>query len=105
MATVAKHFTLRVVNLTMTCPACPSQWEAECIDGGYFNARYRWCTLEFGTGKTLDAAVENAMGWGTGYGREIRVVSRASGGPDDGLAGKMDTEEMCELAQVEVVRP
>ena len=94
---------IRVVKLTMTCWACPSQWDAECVDGGYFYARYRWSVLQFGTGLTRGEAVKNALGCGSGYGQQINVTARASDGIDEGWAGEMDTSEMCELADVEIV--
>lgn len=32
---------IKVKTIEMTCSACPSQWEGECIDGGDIYIRFR----------------------------------------------------------------
>lgn len=34
-----------ITSLTQTCGGCPSQWDAETVDGKYVYIRYRWGTL------------------------------------------------------------
>ena len=50
---------IEVTSLTMTCSACPSQWEGLLDDGRVLYCRYRWGTLEIGVGETLTEAVRN----------------------------------------------
>ena len=47
----------RVVTLTQTCGACPSQWEGTTDDGRYVYIRYRWGLLTAGIGDSIDEAV------------------------------------------------
>jgi hypothetical protein len=49
--------TLRVVSLTQTCTACPSQWEGRLSNGDYVYIRYRHGYLSLSTGPTPDEAV------------------------------------------------
>lgn len=49
-----------LVDLERTCPSHPSQWEARTPDGGWVYIRYRWSILSWGSGISLDRAVENS---------------------------------------------
>lgn len=48
-------------ELWQTCSACPSQWEGITEDGRSIYVRYRWGTLTWGFGDTLDAAVDESI--------------------------------------------
>lgn len=47
--------------LEQTCESSPSQWEGRTSDGRFVYVRYRWGRLRIGFGRTMDAAVEEAM--------------------------------------------
>ena len=49
----------RIVNLIQTCSASPAQWEGELEDGRAIYIRYRWGSLGFGVGATLDDAIDD----------------------------------------------
>lgn len=67
-----------LTDLEITCGACPSQWEGETVEGKSFYARYRWGFLRVDiNGETV---------FSINYG--------------DDNCGVMDTDEMCELANV-----
>jgi hypothetical protein len=72
----------KITKLCQTCPACPSQWEADLEDGQFAYIRYRWGVLSWGIGGTIDAAVYDSRDHA-----EIR---------GDGLDGEMSTEVMLE---------
>ena len=46
-------------ELTMTCSACPSQWNGVLSDGRHLYCRYRWGGLSIGVGETHDDAVRD----------------------------------------------
>lgn len=52
---------LRVVELTQTCGACPSQWEGRTADGRHVYVRFRYGYLAIGVGATIEAAVDSAI--------------------------------------------
>ena len=41
---------MKIVKLTRTCIACPSQWDAELDDGKpvYIRFRWNWCSVRVG---------------------------------------------------------
>ena len=49
---------INVLSCRRTCIACPSQWEGECSDGQHIYIRFRWGSLTWGIGDTINAAVE-----------------------------------------------
>lgn len=71
-----------IVNLKMTCWACPSQWEGQLLDGSYIYIRYRYGILSYGIGSTPDEAVSSRT-WSITVG--------------DSLDGSMNLEEMLNL--------
>jgi hypothetical protein len=75
---------LKVLTLTKTCLACPSQWEGTLDDGRVVYARFRHGHLGVGIGDTVKAAVDNAMSDQALYDAEL----------SDGLDGFMDFEEL-----------
>ena len=42
---------IKVVDLNMTCFACPSQWEGMTEEGFYVYIRYRWGYLSVSVGR------------------------------------------------------
>lgn len=57
---------LYVKELTMTCGACPAQWDATLDDGRELYIRYRWggLSVRFGVGgEELLAASKQNDGW------------------------------------------
>lgn len=70
----------KMVALTETCVACPSQWEGTLEDGRAVYARYRHGKLSVGVGDDIDQAVLN--------GRSDEALFAYSVG--DGLDGFMD---------------
>ena len=55
---MAKHI---IAEMTMTCGACPSQWEGETADGKFVYIRYRHGWFGCGLGDTDYEAVLNEM--------------------------------------------
>lgn len=41
---------MKVKTMTMTCCACPSQWEGQMDDGSELYVRYRWGRLTIDVG-------------------------------------------------------
>jgi hypothetical protein len=72
---------LDLVELRMTCSACPSQWEGRLADGRYIYARYRWGHLTVGSGATIGDAVNS-------------YSDLYEGEHGDGLDGVMGTDSM-----------
>jgi hypothetical protein len=56
--------TLVVTELSMTCDACPVQFEGRVDDGRYVYIRSRHGGLRVGVGPTLKAAVGAGEFWG-----------------------------------------
>lgn len=52
---------VNVISCQRTCIACPSQWEGVCSDGRHIYIRFRWGTLTFGLGDTIDLAVDDSF--------------------------------------------
>jgi len=52
---------LKVIELSLTCDACPTQWEGKTDDGEFLYIRYRFGNLTVGLGKTIDEAVMNKI--------------------------------------------
>lgn len=78
---------IRIKNLVQTCSACPSQWEAETLNGQAVYIRYRYGYLTMGIGKTIGEAVRhNAVGMAAG----------------DGLDGVIGETEMLRLLSLAV---
>jgi hypothetical protein len=75
---------LKLVALTKTCIACPSQWEGTLEDGRTIYARYRYGELSVGVGNGINEAVRNGMSDQALYADYI----------GDGLDGSMDFEEL-----------
>lgn len=48
---------LTIKNIVQTCYACPSQWEAETLDGKAVYIRYRHGVLSVRLGKTIYQAI------------------------------------------------
>jgi hypothetical protein len=46
---------VRSDSLEKTCPACPSQWSAETLDGEYVYVRYRWGSLRIDVSPSKEA--------------------------------------------------
>lgn len=74
---------LQLVELEMTCSACPSQWEGRLVDGRYVYVRCRWGVLQVGIEYTLDEAIENRR----------KVWEKFN----NGFHGVMDTNTMLSL--------
>lgn len=75
-----------VESATMTCSACPTQYEGKLKDGRFFYFRYRFGCAQFGVdGASIDAAVEAAFGGRTGW--------SASAELGNGLDGVLDYGE------------
>lgn len=51
----------RVIDLRMTCSACPTQWEGTLDDGRCVYVRYRWGCLTWGFGDTPYAAIDDSI--------------------------------------------
>ena len=49
---------LKLIELTRTCIACPSQWEGKLSSDEYIYIRYRHSFFSVGIGTTLDKAVD-----------------------------------------------
>jgi hypothetical protein len=73
---------MRIINLVQTCPACPSQWDAQTEDGQYVYIRYRW--------DTLTVSIDEQP-----YLHKDAVY-------DDPLRGVMSTEEMLQYTGLEM---
>ena len=77
---------LKVVQLSQTCTACPSQWEGRLSNGDYVYIRYRWGNLTIETGATPDEAVggnlyvDEQLGDDFDGYIELPAVARASAG-------------------------
>lgn len=69
-----------VVELKMTCLACPAQWEGRMSDGRWVYVRFRHGRLSLGYGVTLSRAV-----------RDDAVIYS-----EEGDRGDMDLSEMLE---------
>ena len=80
---------MKVRNLELTCWPCPSQWEAETLQGEKVYIRYRWGLLSVGVGEGLCDAVEN----------QEEVYSS-----DNPWDGEMSEQEMLCLTGIEVER-
>jgi hypothetical protein len=52
---------VNVISCERTCIACPSQWEGVCSDGRRIYIRYRWGSLTYGFGDTIEAAVDDSF--------------------------------------------
>jgi len=52
---------LKVVSLTQTTTACPTQWEGRLADGRSVYIRFRWGVLTVSVGSDPDWAIENAI--------------------------------------------
>ena len=52
---------IKLKSLEKTCFACPSQWEGQLENGEYVYIRYRWGSLSFGSGDTIDEAIDNSQ--------------------------------------------
>jgi hypothetical protein len=76
---------MRLVELTQTCYACPSQWEGKLEDGRFVYVRYRWGCLQVGIEDSLTEAI-----------RHTEYLDYE--GPD-GLHGLMSTEKMLEITE------
>jgi hypothetical protein len=74
----------KVVALTETSLACPSQWEGTLEDGRVVYARYRHGRLSVGVGEDIDRAVRN--------GRSDQALF--ADGVGDGLDGFMGFDEL-----------
>jgi hypothetical protein len=74
----------KVVALTKTCIACPSQWEGTLDDGRTIYVRYRHGRLSVGAGGGVEEAVRN------GRSNHALYVDHVG----DGLDGFMDFEEL-----------
>lgn len=85
---------IEVIELAMTCPMCPSQWEGKTSDGRFIYARYRWGHLQVGVGDSLDAAVGNAIDDG--------FISKELG---DEMHGELTFAELIEHTRNEVSWP
>jgi hypothetical protein len=73
---------MRVIKLTRTSDACPTQWDAVTDDGSVLYLRYRWGWL----------TVEKKQPGG----RFAQVFSKSYGG---GLDGSMTFEQLQELTK------
>lgn len=87
---------MKLTELTMTCGACPAQWEGKLEDGRHVYARYRHGWLEVAAAPSLDIAVfahtsEDALQ------REV-LVGREIGDQYDGM---MSTEDMLRHAELD----
>ena len=51
---------IKLKSLEKTCFACPSQWEGQLENGEYIYIRYRYGSLSFGSGDTIEEAVVNS---------------------------------------------
>jgi hypothetical protein len=74
----------KLVALTKTCTACPSQWEGVLEDGRAVYVRYRHGELSVGVGDGIDEAVRNGSTDEALYADYV----------GDGLDGFMDFEEL-----------
>jgi hypothetical protein len=75
---------LKLVALTKTCIACPSQWEGTLEDGRTIYVRYRYGDLSVGVGDDINEAVRNGMSDQALYVDDI----------GDRLDGFMDLQEL-----------
>jgi hypothetical protein len=80
---------IRLISITQTCTACPSQWDAVTDDQRTVYIRYRWGYLSVRISKIEDhteyAAVNGTEIFGLDYG--------------DGLDGVMDQETLEKLTE------
>lgn len=74
---------LRHSKVRRTCGACPSQWEGTVSNGWTVYVHYRGGVLSIGLGQSLDAAVDNSMGWNEAEPAFVRVI----GDEYDGVIG------------------
>jgi hypothetical protein len=88
----ATEMSRKVVDLKMTCVACPSQWEGQLEDGRYFYGRYRWGYLYVGAAADVSEAIMASPG------REDEVEVLVAEQVGDDLAGDMSTTEMMRRA-------
>lgn len=63
-----------VATATLTCGACPVQYEGQLLDGRHFYFRYRWGRATLGIGATPDAAAEDPDEVGLTVGDNLRGV-------------------------------
>ena len=74
----------KLLALTKTCIACPSQWEGTLEDDRTIYARYRYGELSVGVGNDINEAVRNGMSDQALYADYV----------GDGLDGFMDVQEL-----------
>lgn len=82
---IVRH--LKLVRLTQTCGACPSQWDAMTDDGRQVYIRYRWGYLSVCVGEAGDADEYAGV-------RGKPFIGEQHG---DGMDGVMSTEELMEV--------
>lgn len=82
---------LKSNSIDQTCPACPSQWEAETIDGRFVYVRYRWGTLRVDVSDSRDD-------WSNGDRDEH--YRESFGDPLDGAISWHDVKERADIIEV-----
>ena len=80
---MCKTKNLGLVSLVRTCPACPSQWDAQTVEGKYLYIRYRFGHLTVDEADTPEEAVNGTC-----------IFSEDWGGYWN---GEMTDEEMLEV--------
>ena len=80
---------LTATTLTMTCGACPSQWEGDFLDGRTFYIRYRWGGLSVRISDNVSDNYDDAVG-----GKEILYLKHG-----DDMHGVLSSKEMQELTK------
>ena len=78
---------MRLIELTQTCEACPSQWDGRLEDGRTVYIRYRHQTLSVEVGPT-DASYVDGGDWITVFERDGVVETRGRG---------IDIEDVCTM--------
>jgi hypothetical protein len=73
---------INVISYRKTCPACPAQWEGVCSDGRFIYIRFRWGSLTWGVGNTIELAVDDSFAC-------LDIIS-----DEDSYNGYMEDEEM-----------
>ena len=68
----------KLLSLTKTCDACPTQWEGKLIDGRMLYFRYRWGVLNISISHKITDDIYDAVNGNT-------IFSERIGGGYDGI--------------------